>query len=42
MSAGKTTVLNALFRDKFGEVSMNEPLGVNYFRIATVALRGRD
>jgi GTPase SAR1 family protein len=32
MSAGKTTVLNALFRDKFGEVSMKRTTaGVNYF-----------
>jgi GTPase SAR1 family protein len=36
VSAGKTTVLNALFRDKFGEVSMKRTTaGVNYFRIAT-------
>jgi GTPase SAR1 family protein len=38
VSAGKTTVLNALFRDKFGEVSMKRTTaGVNYFRIATAA-----
>jgi GTPase SAR1 family protein len=36
VSAGKTTVLNALFRGKFGEVSMKRTTaGVNYFRIAT-------
>jgi GTPase SAR1 family protein len=36
VSAGKTTVLNALFRDKFGEVSMKRTTaGINYFRIAT-------
>jgi GTPase SAR1 family protein len=35
VSAGKTTVLNALLRDKFGEVSMKRTTaGVNYFRIA--------
>jgi GTPase SAR1 family protein len=35
VSAGKATVLNALFRDKFGEVSMKRiTAGVNYFRIA--------
>lgn len=36
VSAGKTTVLNALFRDKYGEVSMKRTTaGVNYFRIVT-------
>ncbi|GAX16056.1 hypothetical protein FisN_20Hh269 [Fistulifera solaris] len=34
VSVGKTTVLNALFRDKFGEVSMKRTTaGINYFRI---------
>ena len=36
VSAGKTTVMNALFRDKFGEVSMKRTTaGVNYFSIST-------
>ncbi len=36
VSAGKTTVLNALLRDKFGEVSMKRTTaGVNHFRIST-------
>lgn len=35
VSAGKTTVLNALFREKYGEVSMKRTTaGVNYFRIS--------
>ena len=34
VSVGKTTVLNALFREKFGEVSMRRTTAaVNYFRI---------
>ncbi|CAB9529759.1 Nuclear protein 96 (Partial), partial [Seminavis robusta] len=34
VSAGKTTVLNALFKQKYGEVSMKRTTaGVNYFRI---------
>jgi GTPase SAR1 family protein len=38
VSAGKTTVLNALFREKFGEVSMKRTTaGINYFRIATAS-----
>ena len=33
VSVGKTTVLNALFRDKFGEVSMKRTTaGINYIR----------
>ena len=36
VSVGKTTVLNALFKDKFGEVNKNRcTAGVNYFRIKT-------
>jgi small GTP-binding protein len=36
VSVGKTTVLNALFRDKFGEVSMKRTTAaVNYFRIVS-------
>ena len=45
VSAGKTTVLNALFRDKYGEVSMKRTTaGVNYFRIVTPGkeLSGKD
>jgi GTPase SAR1 family protein len=43
VSAGKTTVLNALFRDKFGEVSMKRTTaGVNYFRIAKATLNESD
>jgi hypothetical protein len=38
VSAGETTVLNALFRDKFGEVSMKRTTaGVNYCCIATAS-----
>jgi GTPase Era involved in 16S rRNA processing len=34
VSVGKKTVLNALFRDKFGEVSMKRTTaGINYFRL---------
>ena len=34
VSAGKTTVLNALLRDKFGEVSMKRATaGINYFHL---------
>ena len=34
VSVGKTTVLNALLRDKYGEVSMRRTTaGVNYFRL---------
>ena len=34
VSVGKTTVLNALFRDKFSEVSMRRTTaGVNFFRV---------
>jgi len=34
VSAGKTTVLNALFRDKYSEVSMKRTTaGINYFRL---------
>jgi GTPase SAR1 family protein len=33
VSEGKTTVLNALFRDKFGEVAMKRTtVGANFFR----------
>ena len=36
VSVGKTTVLNAILRDKYGEVSMRRTTaGVNYFRICT-------
>jgi GTPase SAR1 family protein len=36
VSAGKTTVLNALFREKYGEVSMGRTTaGINYFRISS-------
>jgi GTPase SAR1 family protein len=36
VSAGKTTVLNALFRDKLGEVAMKRTtVGANYFHIYT-------
>jgi GTPase SAR1 family protein len=36
VSAGKTTVINALFRDKFGEVSMKRTTaGVNEFAISS-------
>jgi small GTP-binding protein len=36
VSVGKTTVLNALFRDKFSEVSMRRTTaGINYFRIVS-------
>ncbi|CAJ1941207.1 unnamed protein product [Cylindrotheca closterium] len=36
VSAGKTAVLNALFRDKFGEVSMKRTTaGVNEFAISS-------
>ena len=36
VSAGKTTVLNALFCNKFGEVSMKRTTaGINYFRVHT-------
>jgi GTPase SAR1 family protein len=35
VSAGKTTVMNALFREKYGEVSMGRTTaGINYFRIS--------
>lgn len=34
VSVGKTTILNALFRDKYGEVSMKRTTaGINYFRL---------
>jgi len=34
VSAGKTTIMNALFRDKFSDVSMKRTTaGVNFFRI---------
>ena len=34
VSAGKTTVLNALLRDKYGEVAMKRTTaGANFFRI---------
>jgi GTPase Era involved in 16S rRNA processing len=34
VSAGKTTILNALFRDKYGEVAMKRTtVGANYFHI---------
>ncbi|GAX16055.1 hypothetical protein FisN_20Hu270 [Fistulifera solaris] len=40
VSVGKTTVLNALFRDKFGEVSMKRTTaGINYFRIISNKLK---
>lgn len=40
VSVGKTTVLNALFREKFGEVSMRRTTAaVNFFRIESA---GRD
>lgn len=34
VSAGKTTLLNALFRDKYGEVAMKRTTaGISYFRV---------
>lgn len=36
ISVGKTTILNALFPNKYGEVSMRRTtVGVNFFRILT-------
>jgi GTPase SAR1 family protein len=38
VSAGKTTVLNALLRDKFSEVAMRRTTaGVNFFRVHTTS-----
>ena len=43
VSVGKTTVLNALFRDKFGEVSMKRTTaGINYFRIVPKRLKANN
>lgn len=40
VSVGKTTVINALLRDKFGEVSMRRTTaGVNYFRLSSKSLK---
>ena len=36
VSVGKTTVLNALFRDRYSEVSMSRTTaGVNFFRVVS-------
>jgi GTPase SAR1 family protein len=36
VSVGKTTVLNALLKDKFSEVSMRRTAaGVNFFRVSS-------
>ena len=43
VSAGKTTVLNALFKNKYGEVSMKRTTaGVNYFRVLNTSTRGEE
>jgi GTPase SAR1 family protein len=42
VSAGKTTVLNALFRDKFGSLHEANHCGVNYFASPQLRLGCRD
>mmetsp|Transcript_1211 Transcript_1211/g.2378 ORF Transcript_1211/g.2378 Transcript_1211/m.2378 type:complete len:903 (+) Transcript_1211:97-2805(+) len=43
VSAGKTTLLNALFCDKFGEVSMKRTTaGINFFRIHSIDQESRE
>lgn len=43
VSVGKTTVLNALFQDKFSEVSMRRTTaGINFFRVSSCGSKTAD